>query len=414
MKKIFSRSKRPKISAQSTFARRKKAVLERFSRLHPVFVPVATFVALLLLTLGGYFLFTGNHVAASDSFIVIVSHDKMQETVPTREATVGDLLRKLQIKLNDGDVVEPAPETPINQDDFRINVYRAVPVEVVDDGHKQFTFSASTTSRSIALQTGAQVYPEDDLVTEPTTNFLQDTAIGKRVVIKRAVPLNVNLYGSQIPMRTQAKTVGELLSEKGVELATGDTVTPKAETQIRRGMQILVARKGTKLKVVTKTIPMPIKKINDPKLAYGTSAIRQRGSDGKRALTYQIFTKNGKEARRKLLHNVVIEKPVEQIMVVGTNLGGIKGDMALAGISPGDYNYADYIIEHESHWNPAAVNASGCAGLGQACPGSKLAAVCPNWANDPVCQLRFFDNYAKRTYGSWAAAYQKKISVGWW
>jgi uncharacterized protein YabE (DUF348 family) len=403
---------KPKLSRLSGW--RQRIMQSRFARLHPALVPVLTFVALLLITVGGYVTFTHNHVEASDSRIVIVSYDRQQRTVPTREATVGALVDKLHIHIGDGDVVEPSPDTPINQDDFRINIYRAVPVEIVDGGHKQFTFSASTTSRSIALQTGAQVYPEDDLNTEPTTNFLADTAIGKRVVIERATPIAVNLYGSQIAMRTQAKTVGDLLAEKGITLKKGDSVTPKAITPVKKGMQVLVARKGTKLKVVTQEIPMPIKRISDPKLAYGTSAIRQQGSPGTRAMTYEIITKNGKEIGRRLVQTIVVERPVQQILVVGSNLGGIKGDMALAGISASDYNYADYVIEHESHWNPGAVNGSGCAGLGQACPGSKLAAACPNWANDPVCQLRFFTAYANSSHGGWAGAYQFKVSHGWW
>ena len=44
----------------------------------------------------------------SDSKIVIISHDKTQQIVPSKEATVGDLLKKLNLKLNEGDVVEPA------------------------------------------------------------------------------------------------------------------------------------------------------------------------------------------------------------------------------------------------------------------------------------------------------------------
>lgn len=405
---------KPTSKKSKFFAWPQKLLRSRFARLHPALVPVLTFVALLLVTLAGYLSFTHNHVEASDSRIVIVSHDNQQETVPTREATVGALIKKLQIKINDGDVVEPSMDTPITQDDFRINVYRAVPVEVVDGGHKRFTFSASTTSRSIALQTGSTVYPEDDLVTEPTTNFLQDTAIGKRVVIKRASPIKVNLYGSQIAMRTQAQTVGDLLKEKGIELQKGDSVTPKADTPIKNGMQVLIARKGTKLKVVTKKIPMPIKKINDPKLAYGTSAIRQHGSDGQKALTYQIITKNGKEVGRKLIQTVVVEKPVQQIVVVGTNLGGIKGDMALAGISPSDYNYVDYIVSHESGWSPSASNPSGAYGLCQALPGAKMASAGGDWATNPVTQLRWCTSYAKGTYGSWYGAYAFWTSHGYW
>jgi hypothetical protein len=81
--------------------------------------------------------------------------------------------------------------------------------------------------------------------------------------------------------------------------------------------------------------------------------------------------------------------------------------MAAAGISPDDYAYVDYVFSRESHWNAAAMNAGGCGGLGQACPAGKLAAVCPGWQSDPVCQTRFFTGYAVGRYGSWAGALQR-------
>ena len=49
----------------------------------------------------------------------------------------------------------------IDQDQFRINVYRAVPVQIVDGGTQNFAFSAAKTPRAIAQQAGASCIPED-------------------------------------------------------------------------------------------------------------------------------------------------------------------------------------------------------------------------------------------------------------
>ena len=78
----------------------------------------------------------------------------------------------------------------------------------------------------------------------------------------------------------------------------------------------------------------------------------------------------------------------------------------------GDNTYANYIYNHESTCNPQAENPGGCLGIGQACPGEKLLAVCPNL--DYACENTFFTNYAVTTYGSWEAAYNHEISDGWW
>lgn len=72
--------------------------------------------------------------------------------------------------------------------------------------------------------------------------------------------------------------------------------------------------------------------------------------------------------------------------------------MAAAGISPEDYGAADYIISHESSWNPEATEpTSGAHGLPQALPYSKTGC---GWS-DSVCQLRWANSYAEARYGGW-------------
>jgi hypothetical protein len=105
---------------------------------------------------------------------------------------------------------------------------------------------------------------------------------------------------------------------------------------------------------------------------------------------------------------------VTQIEVVGTSLSGIKGDMALAGIGPGDYQYVDYIVSHESGWRPDAGSPSGPYGLCQAYPGSKMASAGSDWLTNPVTQLRWCNGYALGRYGSWAAAYNHWVAARNW
>jgi uncharacterized protein YabE (DUF348 family) len=388
--------------------KRKKRVLgmKKASR-HPYAVPVFTFIALLVVT-AGFFVITNatrDPVVSKDSRIVIISQAGKQQIVPSRSDTVGELLSKLHVTLNQGDVVEPAKSTKIDQNQFRVNIYRAVPVLIVDGTTKTYTFSAATTARSIALQSHKDLYSEDFVRTDPATNFLKTGAIGKEVVINRSTQINVNLYGTQITTRTHATTVGDYLSQNKIKLAKDDQVTPAIGTPISAKTQLFITRNGIKIESITEQIAMPQQIISDASLAYGTSAIRQAGSAGEQITTYQNQTKNGIVVGRSVLQTVVTKQPVIEIEVRGTNIGGIKGDMALAGISPDDYTYADYIISHESGWNPGAHNASGAYGLCQALPGSKMASAGADWATNPVTQLKWCAGYAQGRYGSWAAAY---------
>lgn len=91
--------------------------------------------------------------------------------------------------------------------------------------------------------------------------------------------------------------------------------------------------------------------------------------------------------------------------------GGKYDWMSAAGIKPSDYAAVDYIISHESGWNPNATNPqSGAHGLPQALPYSKTGC---GWV-DAVCQLRWASSYAENRYGGWWSAYNFWRTNHWW
>lgn len=385
---------------------------------HPFVIPVVTTLVLFFAALGFFVFSGGDEVIASDSHLVVFTHDKKQETLPTRAKTVGEFLDRANVPINEGDVVEPSRETEIADQKFRINVYRARPVTVIDNGKKTFAFSAATTARSVASQAGVEVYPEDKIESQMETDFLRDGAIGEKVVIERATPTNLNLYGTHVPVRTHADTVGDLLKEKKIELAKDDTVQPSLDTKITAQTQIFVVRNGSQISTVEEVIPMEKQTIEDPSLSFGTTAIRQKGSAGKRVVTYQLDMQNGREVGRKVIQSVVVQEPVKQIVARGKTVyipADKEAVMRAAGIAPSDFPYVNYIVSRESGWNAAASNrSSGAFGLCQALPGSKMASAGSDWASNPVTQLRWCSGYAHSRYGSWSAAYNAWVSKHWW
>lgn len=403
----------------------------------PRAVPFITFSFLFTLTAGLYILAiqTNTLPKTPDTKLVIISHDHVQEAVPTREKTVAGLLTKLNLQLNQGDVVEPSLATVIDQDQFRINIYRAVPVAIVDGNNKTFTFSAATTPRAIVVQTGDKVYPEDIITAVPTQNFLLAKAIGEQIVIDRATPVSVDLYGTPVVLRTHATTIAGLIKEKGIQLVENDQVVPAPDTPITVGQQIAFIRTGTVAETVTEAIAMPTQTILDNSLAYGTSAVRQQGSSGQQIVTYEIKIQNNIEIGRTAIQKLITKPTVTQIVVVGTSLSGIKGDMALAGIAPSDYQYVDYIISKESGWCPTRwqgqygtcpayhgtpTSAAVGYGLCQATPGYKMASAGSDWGSNPVTQLKWCSDYATKRYHGWAnaaAAWRSRAAIdgsGWW
>lgn len=309
---------------------RKKYVVAHKGRVHklkklgkkPLFtVPMATFMVLLVGVMTAILISSGGRpqLRERDPNVVVVNYDKKERTIPTDAKTVGELLARLHINLKEGDVVEPAKETEIASDNFRVNVYRAVPVTIVDGDKKTFTYSAAATPRSIAKQVGVEVYAEDKLELLPTENFLAESSIGERVVIQRAAPITLNLYGTTAAIRTHAKTVGELMKERKVKLGKDDTVLPSLDTKLAKGSQVFLVRKGTQIQTIEEQVAMPVETISDTKLAYGTTALRQQGAPGKKLVTYQIDLQNGQESSRKVIQEVISQEPVKQIVAKGTS-----------------------------------------------------------------------------------------------
>ncbi len=362
------------------------------------------------------------------AYIAIISHDHTQTTVPTNEPTVGALLKKLSLTLNQGDVVEPSLNTAITQDNFRINIYRALPVEIINGSQQIFTYSAQTTARSIAQQSGITIYPEDYVYLQPVTNFLTQPTLGEQVVIVPSTPVNLNVYGTQTLIRTHATTVGGLLTTEHIVLGPNDTVQPTADTLLSANIQVFLIHHGTQLTTVQKTIPIPVQTIQDNSLTFGTSAIRQQGSPGQELLTYQQNLQNGIVVSQTLIQTVVTQQPVTEIIAEGQAVqipSDITAVMAAAGISSSDYPYVNYIVSNESGWCPTKVQGEigycpGYApsigvleseigyGLGQATPGIKMQSFgngTNSWETDPVVQLHWATSYADGRYGSWQAAY---------
>lgn len=398
-------------------ARKRAGAVKR----HPFGLPVVLFFVLLLLSTVGIAVALRRDTPqlsfrASDNYIVRVTVDGERKEIPSPANTVSEFIKAENIPVTSDDRVEPALDAPITGDNFLINVYRAVPVVIIDRGTEIHTTVAAGSPRGAVAAAGVQLHNEDQVISEPTINFITQGSLAERYIIDRANEISLDLYGRPYTLYTRATTVGDLLKKRGVKLGKDDTVNLNSETPITAGMHIAVVRNGIQVVTVDEDVAPPIRTVIDLSLSFGSQAVRQEGSAGKVTRTYEINIQNGQEVSRRLLQSITVTEPVERIVAKGNSVNIPENKiavMAAAGISPSDYAYVDYVFSRESRWNAAAVNAGGCTGLGQACPGSKLAAVCPGWQDDPVCQTRFFSGYASR-YGGWEGAYNAWIRKHWW
>ncbi len=395
----------------------KNSAHRHFLRLknHPFIVPVVTFLVLFFVSIVAFINFSATTLGPADTRVVHVYVDDQTQTLTTRAATVQELLQKLNVKVNQGDIVEPGLDAKILEDDFNINVYRSRPITVVDGKNRVSKFSAKQSVTAIARDAGIKLFPEDKVAASVNDDLLGE-GVGETFVISRSIPMKLVLYGQSFEIRTHAKTVGEVLQEKDIK-AEDVTTFPVATTPLKPNAVVFVTYEGRTIKSKSVSIPNKTEQVEDADLEFGATEVREAGRKGKKLVLYEVDPATKK---RKVLQEVVAYKAVNRVVARGTKavagaVTGSKADwMRQAGIDSSQYPYVDLIIGRESGWNPGAVSANRCIGLGQRCNAQILVSACPNWQNDPVCQLRHFSDYANGRYGSWQNANAFWQSNHWW
>ncbi|MDN5275576.1 MAG: hypothetical protein JWN33_225 [Candidatus Saccharibacteria bacterium] len=382
---------------------------------------VISLVSLLAL-IGFFFVVIDKANAISDQQTrgrLLTVHDRGDETVILSEAkTIGEALKEADIMLDDKDVVEPAANETLVAPEYSVNIYRARPVVVIDGATKQKVLTAHQSAEQIVADAGVQLYPEDNTLLARSDDIIAD-GVGLQLTVDRAVPLKLRLHGTDTDIRTQGETVKAMLHEKGIVLGTSDGVSPSLDTTITSGMEVRVWREGIQTVTADEDISFGVKQIQDADHEVGYKEVQTPGQNGKRSVTYEINIQNGLEISRHEITSLVTVTPVEQVEIIGTKSkvmtytgGGSKTEwLSASNIPAGSWGAADYIVSHESGWNPNAVNpSSGACGLAQALPCSKV----PGNPYNPIDSLNWMNSYVMGRYGSWENAVAFKQSRGWY
>ena len=397
---------------------------------------ISAFIALIALAV---FLVIGHASAFAvddqQSGRLVTIHDRGVDTViVTKGDTVGDALKQANIAVDSNDAVEPAVTEKLIGKDYSINIYRARPVIVVDGETRQKIITPYQTAEQITKSVGITLYPEDKTTLTRTDDIVAEGA-GLQLTITRATPFNFTLYGATTLARTQAKTVGDMLKEKGITLGRDDRVSLDLSTPMTANMAIRVWREGKQTITVSEDINFDVQTIQDGDQYVGYHAIQTPGVNGSRNVTYEVTIEDGKEVSRTEIASITTKAPQQQIDVIGAKYisGDISGEkqqyMSEAGIAASDYNYVDYIVSHESGWCATKWQGQigGCPsyhgtpdsayvgyGLCQATPGYKMVSAGGDWGTNPITQLTWCNNYAQRTYGGWSGAYSHWLASHNW
>lgn len=255
--------------------------------------------------------------ASDDDGRLITLYDRGEKSVfLTHEKTLGDALKEKHIELDTRDTVEPSLDEELVAPDYHVNIYRSRPVVVIDGQVRVKAVSPYQTAQHIAEDAGITVYDEDITSLKPSTDFVGDGA-GLQLTITRATPLTLDLYGKKTKIRTQGKTVGEMLAEKGIKLSARDRVSVAVTKPITSGMSVRVWREGKQTITVDEAIPYTVQQIFDADREVGYRKVQTPGEKGVQAVTYEVEIKDGKELSRQEIARIKTKSPKKEVVIVG-------------------------------------------------------------------------------------------------
>jgi len=248
---------------------------------------------------------------------LITVYDRGTKTSFLTEAkTLDKALEEANITLDSRDTVEPSRNEELVASEYKVNIYRARPVVVVDGAVRTKIITPYQTAARITKDVGITIYPEDITTISRSTDLLSDGA-GLQLTISRAVSFTLDLYGRKTETRTHAATVGDMLKEKGIKLAESDRVSVALNTPMTQGAEMRVWREGKQTLAIDQLIPFSKAIVYDADRPLGYRAVQTTGVEGVRTISYEIEIKDGAEIARTEIAQIVTKQPSQQVTAIG-------------------------------------------------------------------------------------------------
>lgn len=235
----------------------------------------------------------------------------------TKENVVSDALKNTECGFNENDIVQPGPDTKLDGGLVNVNVIKATPVTIVDNGKITYTKSAYKNTSDILNQLKIKVYPEDVVTSELIISDFQDNGLGQKITIERTPAVMLEADGKVSEVRTSKGTVGELLKEKNITLGAEDEVAPAVGTVITRGMKVTVTRVTEA--DVQEDIVIPFETINknDFTLYQGQTKMESDGINGLKRTVSRVVSRNSVPASKTTLSETVVQPSRNKVVVTG-------------------------------------------------------------------------------------------------
>lgn len=203
---------------------------------------------------------------------------------------------------------------PFGERDFDIK--HPFSVGITDNGNYFATSASAATVSDFLTEKNIALGEKDYIFPAPDSNIFP----GSEIVIRRAMPVTIEVDGKNIEIDTLGTNVGDAVSEANVVLSHADKVLPDKASPLSPNLAIKITRINFEEIMNEEDIPFQTVEKEDNTVLWRKKAVKQQGETGVREKTYRVTYTNGKETNRALLGTNITKQPVSQINVVGTKI----------------------------------------------------------------------------------------------
>ncbi len=188
-------------------------------------------------------------------------------------------------------------------------------VTIADAGKAPVTIRTTDPSVGKILSKQGIVLNEGDELNYDLSDTVQNDAV---IRIYRAVDVSLTYMGESKTIRTAKTNVRDALRELGILPDGDDNVLPGIDTPISAGMDIQVVTNDHHEITVQEELNYVTTERENADLPVGERRVVQAGKKGLAEHRYSIWCENGKEVYRELLQEERLSEPVEEIVEYGT------------------------------------------------------------------------------------------------
>jgi len=189
-----------------------------------------------------------------------------------------------------------------------------------DSLHPMTVFRVGPEVRNIPdafKQAGVEYHPEDQITVSPAD---LSYGLGGIVTDRQALPVKVIDGKHTTTQRTWQGTVGDLLTEKKIELGNEDRVSPALSTPLTASTVISITRVDRATQVLYETIPFQTVQQDDPSTYRGETKVTQVGANGKKEIDHLLIREDGELKSDTITATKIVQAVMNKIVSVGTKL----------------------------------------------------------------------------------------------